>query len=708
MSASRPDGAVTIRDFSPGYQDTPEEDTLPSGASPDCKNGVLIGGQASPFGARAILQRRQGSRLLNATVIGTKKTIDGLFSFRKEANADTLLAVCDTKLLLWDAIGEVFNQVGATTPFTAGNAARMALHRNQGFICDGAANRRYDGTALFEVGFVAPTGAPALAAVAPLGAGVTGTYEGFAVWYDSVTTHESSPSAYSGQVAFVAQDRQWTKPAGAPPANVTHWRVYCRRVDTNETLYYYVGQALVAAATLTEAIIDAARRTPGPTVNQNDPPPAAFAFIEVWKGFGVGVKPNDASFYVSKQDDLESWDARNVFLVQRNASIRSGKPYGTEFLIQTDTKSYRVSGDKLPFLIEDLHSSYGNVSQEAGLEVDGWFYAWDRDRGPYRTNTVDWESLADNRIRDVVSTVNKLYLSGIRAVHYPTMNLVGWAISTTSTRRRTVLFYDYKLNAWLPPMTGLEYSALATWVDATGTLNLYAGDYWGRVYKLFTGAVDGPPSGTTEGTITNATAGTITCAAAAFYTTGSGLAGMPAVVKSPSGLWQWVRVESNTGAILTLDTTAGPSLSPVPDPTTGTWLVWVGAIEWYWKSPLWDFNDPWHKKTPHWLEFQGEVELSTELVEIDVYYDGSQAIDATYDLTLPVAQSGMVWGVGLWGVGLWGGPATGRRVPRKRRLSRTFYQAQIAIRNYRPSANVAIHGIRLSVDGLVGRRSVSA
>lgn len=234
MSALRPDRAITIRDFSAGFQDTPEQDTLPPGASPDCKNGVLVSGQISSLGTRAILQRRQGAELLNPTAIGVGHAIDGMTAFRRETFSDELLAVCDGKLVTWNAATSTFDQIGATAPFTAGNAARFAFHRNQAYISDGSDQVRYNGTALLPIGFYPPTAAPTLTADAPAGTGVTGTYEGYAVWYDSVTGHESSPSATSAQVVHTNQDRRWLKPAGTPPANVTHWRIYCRRVDTHE------------------------------------------------------------------------------------------------------------------------------------------------------------------------------------------------------------------------------------------------------------------------------------------------------------------------------------------------------------------------------------------------------------------------------------------------------------------------------------------
>jgi hypothetical protein len=40
-----------------------------------------------------------------------------------------------------------------------------------------------------------------------------------------------------------------------------------------------------------------------------------------------------------------------------------------------------------------------------------------------------------------------------------------------------------ELDTWLPPITGLEYAALATVIDTSGQSQLYVGDYWGRLFN---------------------------------------------------------------------------------------------------------------------------------------------------------------------------------------------------------------------------------
>lgn len=703
MSYARPALSFGSRDFSPGFFDTPEADTLPPGATPDAKNCLLLSVElaAQTGSGRAVLRKRLGSRLLNPTVIASAKAVD-IFEFLRDTGAaGELLAVCNGSAYKFDGTN-TFNAISGGTGFTVGNAVRMLPFRNNAFLSDGIQNLRYDGTSAKPVGFIAPTAAPALAVVA--GPGVTGTYEGYAVWYDSTMDHESSPSATGTATAFANQSRQWTKPAGAPPANVDKWRIYCRRTDTNERNFFRCAEVAVGTATVTEIVSDGARTEIGPNPTDNDVPPA-FAFQEEFKGFRLGVRLNSSDVYVSKQYDAESQHPRNVFPIGGKGdqkAIRCVRKFGEECLVQKPRRSYRIVGDQLPFQFVPLQSSLGNVSQDAGLEVRSWYYAYDEAVGPYRTNLDTWEPLADNRIARIVATVNRQALDQIRAVHVAAYNLILWSVPTgSSSRRRTLLPYNYVLDRWLPPITGCEYAALTEFTTSAGALGVYFGDYWGRVYELFSGEVDGVPSGDTSAAIEACTSSLITChVGTAFYTTGSGLAGMPAVVKSPAGVWQWVRIQSNTPSQLTLDTTNGPSLSPVPD--QAGWTVYVGAIEWYWMTPKSDHGRPEIQKRARWCVVQGRTTSSAAIVNVDLLLNQMASTNLTFTVQFPLG--GLVWGRGQWGVDTWGNNTP--ESTRKRRIERSYFNAQFRFWNFLPNQPVILTAFGLGADPL-SRRPVA-
>lgn len=697
MSAANPAFSLWCDNFAPGFLDTPEPDRLPLGATPDARNAWFssVDAEGVTGARRAIMGKRPGSRLLNATAIAAGKAVDG-GEFRRSGAASELLALCDGGLYKYDGAGSFGAALGSG--WTAGNPGRFTTARGNAYVYDGAYMRRWNGTSLLEVGSAEPT---SITNMTGSGTGVTGTYVAVYTWYDAATEHHSSPSAETAAFVAANQSRVHTKPGSAAPAWATHWGVWVKRTDTSELNLYFVANVAIGTATLTEATSDIARRVPIDLPNENDPPPAAWALLEEWRGWGIGVLPSADDYYISRRGDLQSWHPRNKFPVAKGdgENLTAVRKFGTNLLLQKPHSTHRLVGDRVPFELETVHSTYGCVSQEAGIEVDGRYYAWDRVRGPYVTDLVSFRPLGDGRIADLLSSINLSSLAGIRAVHAERHNLIVWCVPTTgSTRLRTLLAYNYLLGTWLPPITGLEYRSVWQFTTSSGDLGVYAGDMWGRVYELFTGAVDGPPSGTLTATVTTAAAGTVTAGAAAFYTTGSGLAGMPcAVISASSGRVQWRTLSSNTGTQLTIDTVNGSPFSPVP--VAGDTIV-VGGIDWYWWTPLLDMNTPQFQKQLHYLHLAAQSTTANVSIEVKSRFNGAEAIAADLTLTFPTGSTAGVWGVSLWGRALWGGAV---RAMKKANVPRTVFSAQFRIANLYPNQPVQISQYGVTGDAQPGR-----
>jgi hypothetical protein len=686
------------RDFSAGFLDSPESDTIPLGSSPSARNAVLVSVQEAGRGdedgdrVRAIIRKRNGCVLTAATSMTAATEVAALFNFERETTSAELLAVCNGQLYKWDGVS-AYSTIGAAV-FSTSAAIRGMPFKNNIIVMDGTTMKRYNGTALFDVGQIAPTAAPGLATT---GAGsITGTYEGYVVWYDSTLDHESSPSATSSAVAFAAQQRRWTKPAGAPGSNYDYWRIYARRTDTNEANFFKVADVAIATATYDEQVSDTARvdAGAGPLSSSNNPPPA-FAFMGLYKDHGIGVKADESYFYVSKQGDLESWHPSDKFAVERGRGkpLRACIQYGTETLLFKPTRTFRLVGDRLPFRVEPIHTEFGNVSQESGIEVERLFYGWDEQKGPYVTDLVNWRTLADNRISRTLSSFNRDYAADIKAEHVPDLNLVVWVLSTDSTqrRRRTMLAYNYRTAAWCAPITGLEFASLARFTTASEGVKLYVGDYWGRVYRMFSGDSDGAPSTSTlEATVTSATSSTVVASGASFYTTGNGLAGQRVLVKSPAGAYQWRRIQSNTADTITLDTTNDVAWTTTPE---AGWTVYAGAIEFYWWSPWVDMGLPDMLKRGGFLSVEGKSSSTANVLEVLARFNGDESVVTTYEFAFPT--TGGVWGESLWGTGLWG--ARQRRL-KKQRINRAFYSMQVGFRSYRADRPVDVTAYGIGAD----------
>jgi hypothetical protein len=50
--------------------------------------------------------------------------------------------------------------------------------------------------------------------------------------------------------------------------------------------------------------------------------------------------------------------------------------------VQKASKTYQLKGDRMPFLPDEVHSTFGNVGPESAVEIKGRFFAWDEDRAP--------------------------------------------------------------------------------------------------------------------------------------------------------------------------------------------------------------------------------------------------------------------------------------------------------------------------------------
>jgi hypothetical protein len=703
VSLSIPTFKFLNRDFSPGYLDTPESDTLPLGATPSARNAVFVSilNQADG-GVVARIRKRKGYTLIAPTAMSVGDPVQAMFDFNREVGTSEMLAVCDGQLYRWDGL-DTFDAIGAAA-FSTTARVRMMAFKNNVVIMDGTTTKRYNGTDLLDMGFAAPTGAPGLATT---GVGtVTGTYEGYAVWYDSTMDHESSPSAVSSQVTFAAQQRRWSKPAGAPPANVNFWRIYSRRVDTNEVNYFLTATVAIGTATVDEQLSDTARvdAGAGPLTSSNNPPPA-FAFMGLYKDHGIGVKTGESYFYVSKQGDLESQHPSDKFSVERGIgkALRSVTQYGTETLLCKPNRTYRLVGDKKPFRVELIHSEIGNVSQESAIEIERLLYGWDEQRGPYVTDLVNWNTLADNRIQNILSGLNRDNVEDIRAEHVPELNLVVWILSTSATqaRRRTMLAYNYKLGKWCPPITGLEFASMCRFTTATEGVKLYVGDYWGRVYRMFDGDSDGAPvSSLLEATVTGASSSSVTVdvsGGTTLYTGGNGLAGQRVLVESPAGAYQWRRIQSNTADTITLDTTNDSAWTTTP---SAGWTVYLGATEFYWWTPWIDFGAPELLKRGGYVLVEGRSSATADVLEVLARFNGDEGIAAEFDFSF--TTSGGIWGESEWGTALWG--ARQRRI-KKQRINRSFYAIQLGFRSYRAERPVDIVAYGVEGDPRPRRRA---
>ena len=665
---------------------------------------ILTGNSGGP---RVTIKKRDGHRLITPTAMALGQPVDGMVMFPRLAG-NVLLVGCGGTLYQWDNISTMTAIVGG---FTAGNPMRFAYMNRNVVVTDGTLMKRIDENLVpHDVGVAAPPTAPTLGAIA--GPGVTGTYEGYVVWYDPLTDHESPASPVSSQGVFVNQQRQWGRPSTAGiDASYTQWRVYVRRVDTNEPNYYRTVSVAIAVGAVNDTVSDGARVNIGTIgTSVNNPPPGAFAILAVWRSYMIGVLPQGNDLWFSRLNDFQGWNPTDVFKVAGGKKqINSVHVLGENIVVQTDSQSFTLEGDRVPFRVVDLYINSGNVSQESALvvEVEGVgprMFAFDEQKGPTASDGRSWANISDDRVSVFVRSVNRSQLRRIRCGYSPSRHLVWWAVPVgSSSRLRTLLPYDYRLDRWLPPMDGMEFASFTTFVNSvSGKMAPYLGDAWGRLYEMFAQANDGVPSGTTvSATVTSATANTVVASAATFYTTGHGLAGLSVAVISPSGSWQFRRIASNTATTLTLDTTNDIAWQNTPQ---AGWTVIVGGIRWYWTTPWIDGGRPDKLKRGAYFTLTGKASADTHRVQVWSRFNGQPGyVNARGYHFLSGGQAG-IWGSGVWGVSLWG-TGGGVAESRKQRVTRSFFTVQFQWQNYYPDQAIEITGYGLDGD-LMSRRRV--
>jgi len=219
---------------------------------------------------------------------------------------------------------------------------------------------------------------------------------------------------------------------------------------------------------------------------------------------------------------------------------------------------------------------------------------------------------------------------------------------------------------------------------------------------MFAQANDGIPVGfTTSAAVTIATSNTVTAGGANFYTAGNGLAGLVVAVLSPSGIWQFRRVLSNSATTITLDTTNDNPWQNIPQPG---WTVVVGAIRWYWTTPWQDWGRPDRLKRGAYFTLTGKARSDGHLIQVWARFNGQQGFTAQRGYHFVGSAETAIWGQAVWGVSVWGGQA-GNAESRKQRINRSFFSVQFQWQNYYPEQPVEITGYGVEGDVLPRRRA---
>jgi hypothetical protein len=224
----------------------------------------------------------------------------------KTSTEDELIVVCGDKVQKLPITGGDPVDLSTSYPASGFTTTRTGavcqfVHINgMLYIVNGTdENVKYNGTALFRMGVVAPTtlGAPSLAA-----GSITGTrlYKATLVSSSATGSVESEPTSVRS-VIYAAEDGTFSAPTvpGTDP-QVTHWNLYGTAVGGSAYFRINTTPVLLASTivdNLTDALVTAG--TPIPTLGINAVPPGKFKLLTAHQGRLVGVVPSSNVLYWS-------------------------------------------------------------------------------------------------------------------------------------------------------------------------------------------------------------------------------------------------------------------------------------------------------------------------------------------------------------------------------------------------------------------------
>jgi hypothetical protein len=187
---------------------------------------------------------------------------------------------------------------------------------------------------------------------------------------------------------------------------------------------------------------------------------------------------------------------------------------------------------------------------------------------------------------------------------------------------------------------------------------------------------------------------TVTAGAAAFYTGGSGLAGLPvAVALARRAVWQWRRIQSNTATTITLDVTNDNPWTTTPRrPVTWSSSAASAGITRRRGSTS---GSPKSQKSLLYFYLQGKATSvnNHEPVGRTCATTTTKARSTSTDFTFPVGNLSGVWGIDDLGHRTVG--ARSIAAPARRAIERSVFsvQFQMKFQLLRRPAGVA-HGLR--------------
>ena len=296
----------------------------------------------------------------------------------------------------------------------------------------------------------------------------------------------------------------------------------------------------------------------------------------------------------------------------------------------------------------ELEEAIGLFAPHSLVDV-GDFHIFLSEQGVYAFDGTNFTHLSEKIDDDLFVNANRSRLKFAKGVYNKQQNqYILYYASGSSVRNNRAVIFDLRLRVWQPPVTGRRVNYISTFDDVDGIERIIYGDYSGYLYEDGRGDNDGLTNGF-NGTVSSATFDTLTDTTATFTTTNDGLTGLVIRINSGPGEGQERVIASNTGTVITVDT----SWDQIPD-TTSTYTI--GGINAFWKSKDYDYVG--HDIVKIFRKIKLRVREQGDF-PLDVTYivDFKSLNDATTK-GVSLRENSFVWGLSLWGSSKYGAKAT--------------------------------------------------
>ena len=719
----------TFKSWPRGVVSAGRPDRIHEESATDATNAALVHITGSPVAA--VPQKRLGCSIQTAAGVTGNASILGLDWFRRRSGATytdySLAASSGGRLdkLVGGAWAQADSGTAAWATSDADGIPSMETMNNLWFIVNGADQKKFDGTDITKFGIAAPA-APTEAVLGDSG-NLNGTYQFKITYYNSNTGHESSASTVSDDC--VASSKKvtvsWVAPAGVDE-QVTHVRVFVRETSTQSTWFRLNAEAdavldggAYAAAhggwaviddgagsirldITTASINDLIIKVPGES--ENNPPSSSASSITKYASrmfYTDGV-----DLFYSKIGFPEAFDASDYERVNPDDGQRIiGLLAVTEgmLFIFKEHSLYALRGvDPNSWEIRLVSESIGLSGVRSFTTLDGIAYWWSQS-GPYQ-----WSSGKGVQPIGFPDVSDKFDESNVRAnlLHTTIVNkdverqriFFAYPHDTASARNTKLLVYNHRLQVWEGTWDPMDISALGNLPGTNNAPFLHIGNYSGRLFRMWDGAVDGVRlnSGSTFYTLSGSPsetsgAATLTDSTATFDTANDGLDQLVVIAIAPDGTTQRRIISSSTGTVLTV--TANWSQKP-----TSNYTYVIAAPDFSWSTIHSDsvqsrgalgyssVSLPFRRKRYKQLLVSALSATGNANIDVDVHLDTSDT--RALSVTASASEvSGAIFGTAIFDTSVFGeaGVAT-----IKKRIGRSGRAIGFVVRNREPNTHILL------------------